>query len=143
LAAIRHRGPDEQSSLQQPGVHLASARLAIVDLAGGHQPISNEQGDVWTVFNGEFFDHAEVRGRLQGRGHVFRTKSDTELLPHLWEEYGESLFDHLTGQFAFAIWDRRTDVLVLARDRIGICPLFWTVQTFNDGPMAGATLLLF
>jgi asparagine synthase (glutamine-hydrolysing) len=143
IAAIRHRGPDEQSVLRRPGIHLGAARLAIVDIAGGRQPMSNAQGSVWTVYNGEMFDHVEVRNRLQARGHVFRTQSDTELLPHLWEEFGENMLEHVTGQFAFALWDSRNDTVLLARDRIGICPLFWTVQAHQNGAGAKTRLLLF
>jgi asparagine synthase (glutamine-hydrolysing) len=126
--AIIHRGPDEDGFRDLPGVSLASRRLSIVGLADGRQPIANEDGTVHVVFNGELFDHAEVRANLVRRGHRFHTHCDTEIIPHLWEEYGERMFDHLRGQFALALWDARQRCLILARDRFGICPLFWTQQ---------------
>jgi asparagine synthase (glutamine-hydrolysing) len=124
--AIIHRGPDEDGFLQRPGLHLASRRLSIVGLADGKQPISNEDRTVWTVFNGELYDYPELKPKLEAKGHVFRTHTDTELIPHLWEEYREKMFDHLRGQFAFSLWDSRTNEVILARDRPGICPLFYT-----------------
>src|SRR5919201_997076 len=124
--AIVHRGPDEDGFLERPGLHLASRRLSIVVLADGQQPIANEDRSVWVVFNGELFDYPETKAALEAKGHRFRTHTDTELLPHLWEEYGDGLFAHVRGQFAFALWDQRRRTLVLARDRAGICPLFWT-----------------
>src|SRR5262245_16855590 len=125
--AIVHRGPDEDGFLVRPGFHLASRRLSIVGLADGKQPISNEERTVWTVFNGELYNYAETRPQLESKGHVFRTHTDTELVPHLWEEYRERMFDHVKGQFAFCLWDSRSNEVVLARDRAGICPLFYTV----------------
>jgi asparagine synthase (glutamine-hydrolysing) len=126
--AIVHRGPDEDGFLDLPGVSLASRRLSIVGITDGTQPIANEDGTVHVVFNGELFDHASVRTRLESQGHRFRTHCDTEIIPHLWEEYAERMFDHLQGQFALALWDEREGSLILARDRFGICPLFWTRQ---------------
>jgi asparagine synthase (glutamine-hydrolysing) len=123
--ALFHRGPDEDGYLEQPGLGFASRRLSIVGLADGRQPIGNEDGSVQVVFNGELFDYPEVRAELEGRGHVFRTHCDTELLPHLWEEQGEGMFERLRGQFALALWDERADTLLLARDRFGVCPLHW------------------
>jgi asparagine synthase (glutamine-hydrolysing) len=102
--------------------------LSILGLADGQQPISNEDGSVWVVYNGELFDYPEEKARLEARGHRFRTHCDTELIPHLWEEHGEGLFDRLRGQFAFALYDRRQRRLLVARDRFGICPLYWTRQ---------------
>jgi asparagine synthase (glutamine-hydrolysing) len=131
--AIVHRGPDEEGFLELPSLSLASRRLSIVGLADGQQPISNEDGSVTVVFNGELFDHADVRARLEGLGHRFVTHCDTEIIPHLWEQYQEGMFEHLRGQFAIALWDRRRAQLILARDRFGICPLFWTRQTTADG----------
>jgi asparagine synthase (glutamine-hydrolysing) len=125
--AIVHRGPDEDGYLERPGFHLASRRLSIVGLADGKQPISNEDRTVWVVFNGELYDYPETKAKLEAKGHVFRTHTDTELIPHLWEEYREKMFDHLRGQFAICLWDSRTNEVVLARDRPGICPLFYTV----------------
>ncbi len=131
--ALYHRGPDEDGYFIRPGLGMASRRLSIVGLADGQQPIHNERGDVSVVFNGEFFDYPERKAELVGRGHTFRTHCDTELLPHLWEDHGEGMFEKLRGQFAFALWDERKQQLVLARDRFGICPLFWTRQTGARG----------
>jgi asparagine synthase (glutamine-hydrolysing) len=132
-AALHHRGPDEDGLLTQDGLCLASRRLSIVGLADGRQPIANEDRTVWVVFNGELFDYPEKRRELEAKGHRFRTSTDTELLPHLWEEYGDGMFDHVRGQFAFALWDARRRVLTLARDRAGICPLFYAVRRDADG----------
>lgn len=126
--AIVHRGPDEDGYFQEYGVSLANRRLSIVGLADGRQPISNEDGSISVVFNGELFDYPEQRAKLEARGHHFRTHCDTELFPHLWEEYGEGMFEHLHGQYAVALWDRRQQRLLLARDRFGICPLYWARQ---------------
>jgi asparagine synthase (glutamine-hydrolysing) len=126
--AIFHRGPDEDGFLVQPGLGLASRRLSIIGLLDGRQPISNEDESVTVVFNGELFDYPEVRADLEARGHRFRTHCDTELVPHLWEEYGTAMLEKLRGQFAIALWDARQRRLVLARDRFGICPLFWSRQ---------------
>ncbi len=126
--SLTHRGPDEDGFLQQDGVSLASRRLSIVGLFDGQQPISNEDNNIFVVFNGELFDHRKIRTQLEGRGHRFRTQCDTEVIPHLWEEYGEGMFEHLEGQFAFALYDNRQRRVILARDRFGICPLHWTKQ---------------
>ena len=126
--AIIHRGPDEDGYFQKAGVSLASRRLSIVGLYDGRQPISNEDGTISVVFNGELFDYPEQKAALEKKGHRFRTHCDTELFPHLWEEYGERMFDHLHGQFAVALWDSRQRRLILARDRFGICPLYWSRQ---------------
>jgi asparagine synthase (glutamine-hydrolysing) len=126
--AITHRGPDEDGYFFRPCVALANRRLSIVGLADGKQPISNEDHSVSVVFNGELFDYPEVKAQLQSKGHQFRTHCDTELIPHLYEEHGEGVFEKLRGQFAVALWDERKRQLLLARDRFGICPLFWTQQ---------------
>ena len=131
--ALVHRGPDEDGYLRRPGLGLASRRLSIVGLRDGRQPVGNEDGSVIVVYNGELFDYPEERAELEKRGHRFRTHTDTELIPHLWEEHGEKLFERLRGQFAFALWDERQQRLVLGRDRLGICPLFWTRQTHDGG----------
>lgn len=123
--AIWHRGPDEEGFFHSPGVSLASRRLSIVGLADGQQPIYNEDGSVVVVFNGEIFDHPEQREILEARGHRFATHTDTEVLVHLWEEHGEAMFEHLDGQYAFALYDSKRRTLILARDRIGISPLHW------------------
>jgi asparagine synthase (glutamine-hydrolysing) len=126
--ALIHRGPDEGGLFLRPGVGLASRRLSIVGIADGQQPMANEDQSVFVVFNGELFDYPEVRRDLEGRGHVFRSRCDTELIPHLWEEHGEAMFERLRGQFALALWDERQQRLLLARDRFGICPLYVTQQ---------------
>jgi asparagine synthase (glutamine-hydrolysing) len=131
--ALFHRGPDDGGFLQRPGLGLVSRRLSIVGLSDGRQPLTNEDGSVWVVFNGELFDYPEERARLEARGHRFRTHCDTELVPHLWEDHGEEMFSSLRGQFALALWDDRRRMLVVGRDRFGICPLFWTRQTTRSG----------
>lgn len=123
--AILHRGPDEVGYLTEPGLGLASRRLSIVGLSDGQQPIYNEDRSVVVVYNGELFDFPEQRKWLEDKGHHFRTSCDTEVLVHLWEEMGERMFDRLHGQFAFALYDFERRVLILARDRLGICPLHW------------------
>lgn len=133
--AILHRGPDEDGYFEQPGVVLANRRLSIVGLADGRQPIANEDGNISVVFNGELFDYPEVKAQLSARGHRFRTHCDTELLPHLWEDHGEGMLERLRGQFALALWDERRRQLVLARDRFGICPLYWTRQQTSEGEL--------
>jgi asparagine synthase (glutamine-hydrolysing) len=124
-AALRHRGPDEEGLCRQPAVGLAARRLSIVGLADSQQPIFNEDRSVCVVYNGEIFDYIERRADLTRRGHRFRTSGDTEVLVHLWEEFGEEMLTHLHGQFAFALYDVRKGVVILARDRVGICPLHW------------------
>jgi asparagine synthase (glutamine-hydrolysing) len=126
--AIVHRGPDEEGYFQHPGVVLGSRRLSIVGLADGQQPVANEDRSVSVVFNGEFFDYLERRIELEARGHRLVTHCDTEIVPHLWEETQEGVFERLRGQFALALWDERRRRLVLGRDRFGICPLYWTRQ---------------
>jgi len=132
LGAIRHRGPDQFGLYTFSGsdctVGLGNARLSIIDLGGGQQPISNENGSIWIVFNGEIFNYIELRPQLQRQGHRFATDSDTEIIVHLYEQYGPDCVQHLNDQFAFAIWDERTQVLFIARDRLGIRPLYYTVQ---------------
>jgi asparagine synthase (glutamine-hydrolysing) len=131
--ALVHRGPDEDGFFEQPGLGLASRRLSIVGLADGRQPIRSETGSVTVVYNGELFDYPEMRADLEGRGHRFKTHCDTEVIPHLWEDYGEHSLVRLRGQFAVALWDEDTQVLVLARDRFGICPLYCTRQNTASG----------
>ncbi len=132
-AALFHRGPDEDGFLDRPGLGLASRRLSIVGLQDGRQPIRNEDGSVSVVFNGELFDYPERRAELEGRGHRFATHCDTELLPHLWEEYQERMFEHVRGQFAFCLYDQSRQRVLLACDRFGICPLYWTRQKTATG----------
>jgi asparagine synthase (glutamine-hydrolysing) len=123
--AIVHRGPDDAGSVLLGEAGLAMRRLSIIDLSRGHQPIANEDSTAWIVFNGEIYNHRELRRDLLARGHVFRTDSDTEVILHLYEERGERCVDDLRGMFAFAIWDVRRRKLLLARDRFGQKPLFW------------------
>jgi asparagine synthase (glutamine-hydrolysing) len=126
--ALFHRGPDEEGFLHRPGVALASRRLSIVGLADGQQPMANENRDVFVVFNGELFDHEKERAGLEQRGHRLVTHCDTEILPHIYEESREGMFERLRGQFAVAMWDERRRQLLLGRDRFGIAPLYWTRQ---------------
>ena len=128
LAMIRHRGPDGFGIYRDEQVSLGSARLSIIDLVGGDQPISNEDGSLWIVFNGEIFNYVELRPALEARGHHFSTHSDTEVIVHLYEDYGPDCLKHLNGQFAMAIWDANRGQLFLARDRLGIRPLFYTLH---------------
>jgi asparagine synthase (glutamine-hydrolysing) len=127
LDTIRHRGPDDEGIHVSPGLGLGHARLSIIDLASGHQPLSNEDGTIWIVFNGEIYNFQELRDLLSGKGHVFRTKSDTEVIVHLYEELGPQCVEKLRGMFAFALWDGNTKTLVLARDRVGIKPLYYSL----------------
>ncbi|MDI6696157.1 MAG: asparagine synthase (glutamine-hydrolyzing) [Anaerolineales bacterium] len=128
LGLIRHRGPDGFGVYQDEKVSLGSTRLSIIDISGGDQPISNENGSMWIVFNGEIFNYIELRPGLEAKGHRFSTNSDTEVIVHLFEEYGAECLNYLNGQFAFAIWDANRRELFLARDRLGIRPLFYTEQ---------------
>lgn len=129
-AAIRHRGPDDEGFYFKENVAMGMRRLSIIDLSTGHQPISNEDGSVWVVFNGEIYNFPELRRRLLARGHQFSTHSDTEVIVHLYEDHGDDLVDHLNGMFAFALWDERRRRLLVARDRMGEKPLYYT-QTAN------------
>jgi asparagine synthase (glutamine-hydrolysing) len=123
---IAHRGPDDHGYHLRPRVGLGHRRLSIVDLAGGRQPLANEDESVWIVFNGEIYNHLDLRRDLQARGHRFRTKSDTEAIVHAYEEWGAAgCARRLRGMFAFAVWDERTQALTLVRDRLGIKPLYW------------------
>ena len=124
-SAIAHRGPDDEGFYFQTGVGLGMRRLSIIDLDSGRQPVSNEDGTVWVVFNGEIYNFQELRQQLKGRGHVFSTHGDTETIVHLYEEYGNHCVDHLRGMFAFALWDERHKRLLVARDRLGIKPLYY------------------
>ena len=126
LGMLRHRGPDEFGILLDGEVGLGNARLSIIDLSGGSQPISNEDETLWIVFNGEIFNYIELRADLEARGHRFATSSDTEVIVHLYEEYGSQCFDKMNGQWGIAIWDTEKRRLLLARDRLGVRPLFYT-----------------
>ncbi len=125
-ATLRHRGPDDEGihSDAPSGVSIGARRLSIMDVAGGHQPLANEDGTVWVALNGEIYNHPKLREDLRARGHRFATGTDTEVLVHLYEEYGDAMVHALEGMFAFAIWDERERRLLLARDRFGEKPLF-------------------
>jgi asparagine synthase (glutamine-hydrolysing) len=126
--ALRHRGPDDEGIFVAPGIGLGHRRLSIIDVAGGHQPISNEDGTIWVLLNGEIYNYTELSNDLQARGHKFATRSDTEAIVHLYEEYGDDCFARLRGMFAIAIWDSRRRRLVLGRDRVGKKPLYYYVD---------------
>jgi asparagine synthase (glutamine-hydrolysing) len=126
---MAHRGPDDEGFYVDGPVGLGMRRLSIVDLATGHQPISNEDGTIWIVFNGEIYNHSTLREQLLARGHLYRTQSDTETIVHLYEEYGRECVRHLRGMFSFAIWDAKTQRLFLARDRLGIKPLYYRLTS--------------
>lgn len=128
IHSLHHRGPDGFGFYSDADVGLAHARLSIIDLAGGQQPIHNEDRTVWVVFNGEIFNYVELRATLERDGHKFYTQSDTEVIVHAYETYGENFVHHLNGQFAIALWDNRHKRLILARDRTGIRPLMYTIH---------------
>src|SRR5437870_7289858 len=125
VSMVRHRGPDASGLYLDDDIGLGHARLSIIDLAGGLQPLTNEDQSLWLVCNGEIFNYLELRDELEARGHRFRTESDCETILHLYEEEGPSCLNHLNGQFAFGLWDRRKQQLLLARDRLGIRPLYY------------------
>ncbi|HKV89083.1 MAG TPA: asparagine synthase (glutamine-hydrolyzing) [Candidatus Dormibacteraeota bacterium] len=127
-AAMVHRGPDDEGFVQLDGVTLAMRRLSIIDLAGGHQPMHNEDSTVWVVQNGEIYNHLDLRDELIGAGHRFATDADTEVLVHGYEQWGEAMVEKLNGMFAFAIHDRRRQTVLLARDRVGIKPLHYAIE---------------
>lgn len=126
--AIRRRGPDDEGYYEAPGVGFAFRRLSIIDVEGGHQPLSNEDGSVWAMLNGEIYGFAALRDGLRGLGHRFATRSDAEVAVHAYEEWGDDCFRHLNGMFAIAVWDVRAGRLILARDRLGKKPLYWTAR---------------
>ena len=123
--SLVHRGPDDQGMYIDRDIAMGVRRLSIIDLAGGHQPISNEDNSLWIVFNGEIYNFEEIRAGLEKRGHRFKTKSDTEVIVHSYEEYGDDCVQHFNGMFAFAIWDQKRKELFIARDRVGIKPFFY------------------
>jgi asparagine synthase (glutamine-hydrolysing) len=124
-AALRHRGPDGYGFYADPDAGLAHVRLSIIDLAGGGQPLTNEDGTLIITYNGEVYNYIELAEELQAAGHRFRSRSDTEVLVHAWEEWGPGMFERLNGQWAFGLYDRRTHTLILARDRFGVRPLYY------------------
>ena len=126
--ALVYRGPDGEGYYYAPGVGLAMRRLAIIDLNTGDQPIANEDETVWIVFNGEIYNFPELRVQMEELGHRFHTKTDTECIVHLYEEYGHECVQHLRGMFAFAIWDTHQRKLFVARDRFGQKPFYYTIQ---------------
>ncbi|HWQ35049.1 MAG TPA: asparagine synthase (glutamine-hydrolyzing) [Blastocatellia bacterium] len=134
---LEHRGPDGAGLWLAPGVGLGHRRLSIVDLSGGHQPMTNEDGTVQIVFNGEIYNHRDLRPKLAQRGHTYRTASDTETIIHLYEEFGAQCVTHLRGMFAFAIWNSAKKELLLARDRLGVKPLYYSLA--DDGTICFAS----
>jgi asparagine synthase (glutamine-hydrolysing) len=135
--SIAHRGPDGDGFLLEPGIGLGHRRLAIIDVAGGRQPLFNETGDVAIVFNGEIYNYRDTMAELIGLGHQFKTHSDTEVIVHGWEEWGPAVLDRLRGMFAFALWDRRRQTLFMARDRLGKKPLYYSL--LPDGQLVFAS----
>ena len=130
---LTHRGPDDAGLYLNDGVGLGHRRLSIVDLGGGRQPMANEDDRVWIVFNGEIYNHRDLRPGLEERGHRYRTVSDTETIIHLYEEQGARAVERLSGMFAFAVWDSARRELLLARDRLGIKPLYYALD--GDGTL--------
>jgi asparagine synthase (glutamine-hydrolysing) len=122
---IRHRGPDESGIFIAGQIGLGHRRLSIVDVAAGHQPMSNEDGSLHITYNGEIYNHADFREELEARGHVYQSHCDTETILHLYEEHGERSVEYLRGMFAFAIWDQNQKQLFIARDRLGVKPLYY------------------
>src|SRR3954447_19066050 len=124
---LTHRGPDG-AGLHCDGIAvLAHRRLSIVDLAGGHQPLANENGSIWVTFNGEIYNHAAVRPDLERAGHRYKTRSDTETIIHAYEEWGDDCVHRFRGMFAFGIWDAPRRRLLLVRDRLGVKPVYWAL----------------
>ncbi len=128
IEVLRHRGPDDTGFYVDKDIGLANARLSIIDIEGGHQPIRNEDGTVHVTYNGEIYNYRQLRKELEEQGHRFRTKSDTEVIVHSYEQYGESFTSRLNGMFAIALWDSKQRKLILARDRMGIKPLHYALQ---------------
>ena len=130
IAALRHRGPDSSGHYISPAknVLLVNTRLAIVDVGDGTQPLTNEDGAVWITFNGEIYGFAALARQLERRGHRLRTRCDTEVIVHLYEEHGEAFVEHLRGEFAFALYDQRHHTLWLGRDRFGVKPLYYALS---------------
>lgn len=130
---ITHRGPDDEGVFIDGPIGLGHRRLSIVDVASGHQPMTNEDGSLQITYNGEIYNHADFRGALESKGHIYKTYCDTETILHLYEEHGDDCVEHLRGMFAFALWDARQKKLLLARDRLGVKPLYYAVT--EDGSL--------
>ena len=128
IRVIKHRGPDDAGFYSDGQVGLANARLSIIDIEGGHQPQRNEDGTVHVTYNGEIYNFQPLRAELEKAGHKFSTKSDTEVIVHGYEQFGDACIQRLNGMFAIAIWDSAKKKLLLARDRMGIKPLYYTIQ---------------
>lgn len=128
MQRLIHRGPDDGGTHLEPGLALGARRLQVIDPEGGHQPIGNETGTVWAVLNGEIYNYRELKKELQENGHRFSSNCDTEVLVHLYEQDGEEFVHRLRGMYAFALWDRRRQTLLIVRDRFGIKPLYYAVQ---------------
>ena len=122
-----HRGPDDCGLFIDHNIGLGHRRLSIIDISGGHQPMTNEDGSIWIVYNGEIYNFKEIRKNLEAKGHIFKTKTDTEVIIHAYEQYGIDCVHHFNGMFAFALWDSKKKLLFLARDRLGIKPLYYTI----------------
>ena len=138
--ALQHRGPDDAGYLVAPGIGLGHRRLSIIDLSPlGHQPLFNEDGTICVTYNGEIYNYRELVNELQARGHIFRSRCDTEVIVHAWEEWGEACVERFNGQFAFAIWDEPKQTLFLARDRFGEKPLYYA--ELDDGQLLFASEL--
>ena len=134
---ISYRGPDEQGTVNLGNIYLGHARLAVVDPENGTQPMSNEDDSVWVVFNGEIYNHLEIRSDLQKKGYTFKSRCDTEVLVHLWREKGINMLDDLIGMFAFCLWDKKKEEGILVRDRQGIKPCY--ITKLIDGGFAFAS----
>ena len=137
--SLSHRGPDGDGFHVEPGVGFGHRRLSIIDIEGGRQPLYNEDGTVVVTFNGEIFNFMEIEKDLLARGHKFRTRCDTEVIVHAWEEWGERCLERFNGMFAFALWDQRKQILFLARDRLGVKPLYYA--ELADGRLVFASEL--
>ena len=131
LARIRHRGPDEWGIYNNKNVSLGNVRLSIIDIITGQQPLSNSNSNIWISYNGEVYNYIELKQELKAKGYTFKTKSDTEVIVLMYEEYGIDFINRLNGQFAISIWDKRSEELILIRDRLGIRPLFYTKKNKN------------
>ena len=135
---ISHRGPDDVGTYAAPGIAIGVRRLSIVDVAEGHQPFPNEDGSVWAAQNGELYEHVAIRDRLRSDGHRFTSRCDTEIIPHLYEAYGDDFPTRLRGMFGLVVWDEARRRAVLARDRLGIKPLYYA--TAGDRLVFGSEL---